>query len=363
MRRKYNPVGRTEFMSELVSDKIYYYGGYKNESGRFNDFFYIDLTRQFSDSSPSYQFIKNLDARCGASTVSYMNIIYVFGGGIDVPDTNLILIQPLSADPVITYVQDTISTPSSRKWHTSVIDNMNKKMYVWGGVGAGMSYKNRSFIQVDGNMYIFDIAQSVWTSNPTSNKPNGRYLHTATLIPDGRIIMIGGALSSDVGQLDVYDTKTNQWTNITATKNGYIPSIIHHSANLLPDNQIISPTGNAPSIMSSGHKATLYIDVIIFAFGEYDPNNTRYLMSPAIRILNISNGQYRWIDSYIPHSIANQTQNPSTQTSQTSNSNIIIIIGIVIGGIIGLGILVLLGYIIYLLRKRNFPMESSHEVR
>ncbi|CAG8595139.1 6686_t:CDS:2, partial [Cetraspora pellucida] len=286
-------------MSELLSDKIYYYGGFKNESGRFNDFFYIDLTQQFSGSSSSYQFIKNLDTR----------------GHIDIPATNLILIQSLSADLVITYVQGTISTPSSRKWHTSVIDNMNKKIYVWGGVDIDMNYKNRSFIQVDGNMYIFDIVQSVWISNPTSNKPNGCYLHTATLVPDGRIIMIGGA---DVGQLDVYDTKTNQWTTITATKNGYIPSIIHHSANLLPDNQSIIIYGGSNQIGYSG-------------------------LAPSIRILNISNGQYRWIDSYIPHSIANQTQNPSTQTSQSSNSNTIIIIGIVIGGITGLGKLVLLG--------------------
>ncbi|CAG8773468.1 16258_t:CDS:2, partial [Dentiscutata heterogama] len=101
---------------------------------------------------------------------------------------------------------------------------------------------------------------------------------------------------SDIGQLDVYDTKTNQWTNIRSIprwqqKMELFPPIIFHSATLLPDNQsilkygginqtggysglavlslsnyvwtVISPTGRAPSL---GHKATLYFDVIIFSF-------------------------------------------------------------------------------------------------
>ncbi|CAG8834469.1 22798_t:CDS:2 [Gigaspora margarita] len=383
----YNPNGRIEFISELLSDKIYYYGGHIIGAGNLDDFFYIDLTQPFSGSSPPYQLIKNLDANGGASSVSYANKIYVFGGfniNGSAPPNELIIIQSITTDPVILYVKDTISAPSSRKWHVSVVDHINQKIYV----------------QDDGTMYIFDISQYAWTSNPTPNQPNGRQLHTATLLPDGRIIMIGGAFSSDIGQhpylqclkLDVYDTKTNQWFNITATKNGYIPPIISHSATLLPDNQsvliyggsdqagysglavlntsnyvwtVISPTGNAPSIISSGHKATLYFDIIIFAFGQYTVNNKRYLMNSEIRILNIINGQYRWIDSYIPHSIINQTQKPSTQSPipQNSNSNTNIIIGFAVGGTIGLGILVSLGYIICLLKKRNLSMESAHEIR
>ncbi|CAG8826333.1 4543_t:CDS:2, partial [Dentiscutata erythropus] len=98
------------------------------------------------------------------------------------------------------------------------------------------------YTQGDGTMYIYDIKQSAWTSKPTPNQPTfGRQLHTATLLPDGWIIMIDGFFSSDIEQLNVYDTKTNQWTNIVwvATKNGVISPISFHSATLLPNNQSI----------------------------------------------------------------------------------------------------------------------------
>ncbi|CAG8763422.1 5315_t:CDS:1, partial [Racocetra fulgida] len=205
----YNPAGRTEFMSALVSDKIYYYGGYDDGITRFNDFFYIDLTQPLSSFSPQFQFIKSLDTRTSATAVSHANKIYVFGGdfiiGADTktPLVEFFQIQSLSTDPVISYIPDTPSTPPSRKWHTSVIDHINEKIYVWGGVkeiGLVMNYTSLNSTQNDGTMYIFDIALSIWTSNPSHQQPNGRCLHTATFVPDGRIIMIGGATSSDVGK-------------------------------------------------------------------------------------------------------------------------------------------------------------------
>ncbi|CAG8496351.1 13966_t:CDS:2, partial [Dentiscutata heterogama] len=372
------PAPRTEFMSDIISDKVYYYGGF-GANGAMNDFFYIDLTQPFYSFSPPYQFIKYLDYRGGASANSDANNIYLFGGyGIssDPPPGELYIIQSLSTDPVINYIQDTNSTPSSRKWHTSVVDHKNKKIPI--------------ITQSDGAMYIYDIEQSVWTSNPTPNQPIGRQFHTATLLPDGRIIMIGGAFSSDVGQ--------------TATKYGFIPPIGSHSATLLPDNQniiiyggsnqteysglavlnsvsyvwtVISPNGSAPSLLSSGHKATLYFDVIIFAFGEYSFNNSRYLMDTTVRILNISNGQYRWVDSFTPPPTPPPTPLPTTLPTQNkstniqnpnvqiSNSNIIIIVS-TIGGTICIGILVLIGYIIYKKnrsREFRYVTESSNEIR
>ncbi|CAG8774192.1 27846_t:CDS:2, partial [Dentiscutata erythropus] len=172
-------------------------------------------------------------------------------------------------------------------------------------------------------MYIYDIEQSIWTSNPTPNQPIGRQFHTATLLPDRRIIMIGGAFSSDVGQ--------------TATKEGFIPPIaVLNTAGYVWT--VISPTGSAPPLLSSGHKATLYFDIIISAFGEYSFNNTCNLMDTTVRILNISNRQYRWVDSFTPPPTPLPTQNQSTNIQNPiSNPNIIIVVSI-IGSIICISI-------------------------
>ncbi|CAG8793120.1 31165_t:CDS:2, partial [Racocetra persica] len=130
-----------------------------------------------------------------------------------------------------------------------------------------------------------------------------------TLLSDNRSIIIYGGSNQTAGYsgLAILNLSTYVWN-------------------------VISPTGNVPSIISSGHEATLYFDVIIFSFGEYfDDIFTRHLINPSIRILNVSNGQYRWIDSYIPPPIPDQIQN-------SNNSDKIIIIGFVIS----LGIIVLL---------------------
>ncbi|CAG8516759.1 387_t:CDS:2, partial [Dentiscutata erythropus] len=206
-------------------------------------------------------------------------------------------------------------------------------------------------------MYIYDIEQSAWTSNSTSNQPIfGHQRHTATLLPDGRIIMIGGAFSSDVGQV--------------ATKNRFIPPINFHSATLLLDNQsiliyggvnqteyqysglavlnsvsyvwtVISPTGSALSFLSIGHKATLYFDVIIFAFVKSIINNSHSLMDTT----------YRWVDSFTPPPTL---LNPDVQTS---NTNLIIFV-FIIGGIVCIVILVLLGFSAYTPARELYIIQS-----
>ncbi|RIB02354.1 hypothetical protein C2G38_2255648 [Gigaspora rosea] len=367
-----NPPARTQLMSGLASDKIYYFGGYGNTESTLNDIFYIYLTQPFYNFYPKYQLVGLLDFRGGASAASDANNIYVFGGFSDsgTPKDELYIIHTdsLQENPIPNYVQETNSTPFQRKWHTSVIDN--KKLYVWGGVRLTGLTESLG----DGIMYIYDITQSVWTSNPTPNQPIGRLLHTATLLPDGRIIMIGGLFSSDVRQLDVYDTKTNQWTNITATKNDVIPPIVGHTATLLPDNQsilicggsnqseysglaslnasnyvwtVISPNGTngtSPTSFFGGHVATLYANVIIFAFGGH-PNNSLHPFNyvgtnNTVKILNISNDQYRWVDSFTPIPVAKQN-------AQASDIKIIIIIVPIIGVIVFIVILVLLLYFIH----------------
>ncbi|CAG8774197.1 27847_t:CDS:1, partial [Dentiscutata erythropus] len=111
------PPPRTELMSDIISDKVYYYSGF-GAIGTMNYFFYIDLTQPFYSFSPPYQYIKYLDYRGGASANSDTNNIYLFSGygnSDDPPPGELYIIQSLSTDPVINYIQDTNSTPSSRK--------------------------------------------------------------------------------------------------------------------------------------------------------------------------------------------------------------------------------------------------------
>ena len=82
----------------------------------------------------------------------------------------------------------------------------------------------------------------MWT--PTGSLTTARWQHTATLLPDGRVLVAGG--QSDTGPLasaELYDPATGAWTatgNLTAAR-------IYHTATLLPDGRVLVVGGWNPS--------------------------------------------------------------------------------------------------------------------
>ncbi|CAG8804762.1 7577_t:CDS:2, partial [Dentiscutata erythropus] len=132
-------------------------------------------------------------------------------------------------------------------------------------------------------------------------QPNGRKQHTATLIPDGKIIFIGGVNNLDVAQLDIYDTIADQWSQKSATISGSVFSRWGHTATLTTNNRSIimyggqsynsvpigsiaildlttyvwtntTPSGDPddmPIISPSFHTAALYNDYVFFTFGKH----------------------------------------------------------------------------------------------
>lgn len=80
---------------------------------------------------------------------------------------------------------------------------------------------------------VYDPVANAWT---VANMPNARALHTATLLPDGRVAVCGGAqglLTAPVSidNVDLFDPTTNTWTpapNLTGPR-------ASHVAQLLPD--------------------------------------------------------------------------------------------------------------------------------
>lgn len=83
-----------------------------------------------------------------------------------------------------------------------------------------------------------------WVAGPDLNIP--RYGHTATLLPDGRVVVIGGI--SDVNNAtrlnsaEIYDPATNIWTLAAGQSNSFRNQ---HTATLLQDGRILVIGGDA----------------------------------------------------------------------------------------------------------------------
>src|ERR1043165_8953752 len=79
------PGGRYAHSSVLVENKIYFFGGEKNDTSSSNEAFYLDVSRPFNIASPPlYDLpVMPIKSAWGTASLSYANneqSIYLFGG-------------------------------------------------------------------------------------------------------------------------------------------------------------------------------------------------------------------------------------------------------------------------------------------
>ncbi|MDX6385578.1 MAG: hypothetical protein QOK48_3151, partial [Blastocatellia bacterium] len=152
-----------------------------------------------------------------------------------VVEDNAELSYPLVIDP--SWIPSGMITP--RDEHTATL-LLNGKVLVAGGSTNGGRTTSAE---------LYDPATGAWTS--TGSLSNTRVGHTATLLPDGRVLVAGGGptapmpggLLSAVAIAELYNPATGTWR----PTGSLVKARDHHTATLLPNGKVLITGGQDPA--------------------------------------------------------------------------------------------------------------------
>ena len=180
-------------------------------------------------------------AREGHTATSLSNIAILVIGGT--PDDS----TPLSSSEIYnpsggTWTPLTNSMADARFFHTATLfvdslDSSKKKIIVAGGTADGTSPMASS--------EIYNPSTSSWIDTVPGPLNTARFWHTATLLPDGQVLIIGGCDNGDtyhpIASWELFDPSSGSWNHNTGDDLNY--ARLSHTATLLPTAQVVVAGG------------------------------------------------------------------------------------------------------------------------
>ncbi len=126
---------------------------------------------------------------------------------------------------------------TARYLHTATLLSSGRVL-VTGGTSDGTTFLSSA--------EVYDPASNTWSAAGTLSAARG--YHTATLLPNGKVLITGGYDNiADLSNVDIYDPATNSCSagpSLAAARGG-------HTATLLPTGKVLVAGGHDPSVLNS----------------------------------------------------------------------------------------------------------------
>ncbi len=145
------------------------------------------------------------------------------------------------------YILDPLS-PSWGAVGGQTLFNGSAVMYLPGKIlysGGGTPLNSTSLAQAGAQ--VIDLNSPTPTWQTTSSMKTPRYAHTLTVLPDGKVLAIGGGANMDQSDVlsgtlttEQWEPATGQWTLLASMD---VPRVYHSTAVLLPDGRVLSAGG------------------------------------------------------------------------------------------------------------------------
>jgi galactose oxidase-like protein/Big-like domain-containing protein/Kelch motif protein len=151
--------------------------------------------------------------------------------------------------------QSFLLDPAAQTWSSiagSTLMNGSAAQYLPGKIlysGGGAPFNSTNPAQASAD--IIDLTSSTPAWKPVAPMNYPRYTHTLTVLPDGKVLAIGGSanmsetdLSNAVMPAEEWDPSSNTWTTLASMQ---IPRIYHSTALLMPDGRVLVAGGGHES--------------------------------------------------------------------------------------------------------------------
>jgi N-acetylneuraminic acid mutarotase len=123
------------------------------------------------------------------------------------------------------------ATGTGRWFHSATLLNNGKVLLAGGQPTTGATKA----------VELFDPSNNTFTTNAAPNQlVFARARHTATLLPNGKVLLLGGMATNPIAAVELYDPATNVFTQV----GGLLPeNRSHHAAALLPNGRVLITGG------------------------------------------------------------------------------------------------------------------------
>jgi len=178
-------------------------------------------------------------------------------------------------DPVANSWTSAAPLSAGRSYHTASL-LQNGKLFVVGGFGGGTGYYSST--------ELYDPVTGSWS--PAASLADGRSWHTATQLPNGKVLVVGGVSNNSrpnaTSSAELYDPATDTWSvaaNLTTGRSGHTATLLANGkvlvvgGNGIPSAELYDPATDSWSAAASlvtarsGHTATLLANGKVLVVG------------------------------------------------------------------------------------------------
>ena len=273
------PATRYGHATVYANNTAYFLGGILSDTSMSSDFFSLDLSQEFNNSSPPYKSLPSLPAATAyaAAAMGIDGRIYLLGGQTwDCSSSMVNVFDPATATWGTPQFFGT--TPIRRQGARTFLSTDDEMIFYFGGSSTSCSTGATSvYNTLDG----LSLKNSSWFAPANSNPPvaESNFALTKVVVGSGstqQVLIIGGQTAQQntyvqMSQLGLFDMGSESWTFVTAT----------------------TPSGQTAPEERVGHTAVTTSDgkVIVYG-GTVGPSNRAAV--PQLTILDTSSLPFQW---------------------------------------------------------------------